>query len=375
VTPAQLRRRLEQTREGPRRGLDRVRTRLFLIAQTAAAAGLAWEIGGLVQPRPYFAPIAAVIALSASAGQHLRRAVELAFGVALGILVADLLLSLVGTSGLTVAAVVAGAMAAALLFGAGQILVNQAAVSAVLLATLGTPSGSSSFTRFFSALIGCGVAVLVGPVLFRRDPLSTVGREAERVLDRLGGALDEVADALAAGDPDAAHRALESARAADGEVDAYEDALAAADESLRLRPPSRRDLPKLAVYSEALEQVDYAIRNTRVLARGAETAAVRGVPAEPELVEAVRLLGRAVRALGDDLREPSEDSEARRLAREAAAEATAVLDRRSDLAANLIVAQVRSTAADILRSSGMDTQEMRVALGPYPGPEPARDEG
>ncbi|MEA2295604.1 MAG: hypothetical protein QOE86_3243 [Solirubrobacteraceae bacterium] len=364
-----LRHRLEHTRGGPRRGIDRVRTRLPLIVQTGLAAGIAWELGSLLQPRPYFAPIAAVIALSASAGEHLRRAVELAFGVAVGILVADLLLSLVGTSGVTVAAVVALAMAAALLFGAGQILVNQAAVSAVLLATLGTPPGSSTFTRFFSALIGAGVAVLIGPVFTRRDPLRQVGREAEKVLDRLAGALDQIADALEAGDPDAAHRALETARSADGEVDAYQDALAMADESLRLRPPQRRELPKLAVYAEALKQVDYAIRNTRVLARGAETAAVRGVPAEPELVEAVRLLARAVRALGEDLKEPHEDSEARRLARQAATEATAVLDRRSDLAASLIVAQVRSTAADILRSAGMDTSEMRAALGPYPGAE------
>jgi uncharacterized membrane protein YccC len=370
-----LRLRLEQGRGAPRRGVDRVRTRLFFIAQTAAAAGLAWEIALILQPRPYFAPIAAVIALSASAGQHLRRAVELSFGVAVGILVADLLLTLVGTSGLTVAVVVAGAMAVALLFGAGQILVNQAAVSAVLLATLGTPPGSSSFTRFFSALIGCGVAVLAGPVLLRRDPLRQVGADAQRVLDRLAESLDAVGDALAAGDEDLAHEALESARGADGEVERYEESLASAEESLRISPPRRRDLPRLAVYSDALTQVDFAIRNTRVLARGAETAAARGVAAEPELVDAVRLLAQAVRALGDDLADPSEDSDARRLARQAASEATAVLDRRSDLAANLIVAQIRSTAADILRGAGMDTSEMRVALGPYPGTEVTRDEG
>ena len=311
--------------------------------------------------------MAAVIALSAAAGEHLRRAVELSFGVALGILVADLLLSLVGRSGLTVGVVVAAAMASALLFGASVILVNQAAVSAVLLATLGTQPGSTSFTRFFSALIGCAVAIVVGPVLFRRDPIRQVSRDAERVLGRLAATLDATAEALAAGDPDAAHRALETARAAEGEIDAYEEALATADESLRLRPPGRRDLPRLTRYSEALQQVDYAIRNTRVLARGAETAVVRGVPADPDLVGAIHLLADAVRALGADLRDPSADSDARRLARQAAEEATAVLDRRSDLSANLIVAQIRSTAADILRSAGMDTREMRAALGPFPG--------
>src|SRR4051812_49721887 len=75
-----LRTRLEHGRGGPRRGLDRVRSRLLLIAQTSLAAGLAWELAKLVQPRPYFAPVAAVIALSATAGQHLPRAGGLAFG-------------------------------------------------------------------------------------------------------------------------------------------------------------------------------------------------------------------------------------------------------------------------------------------------------
>jgi uncharacterized membrane protein YgaE (UPF0421/DUF939 family) len=345
------------------RGLNRVRSRTPAIAQTAIAAGAAYELATLVQPRPFFAPVAAVISLGVSTGQHLRRAVELSFGVAVGILVADLLISLVGRTGLTVVAVVAFAMCAALMFGAGQILVNQAAVSGVLLATLGVPPGSSSFTRFFSALIGGAVAVVVGPVLFARDPLKTVGREAERALDRLATALEAVAEALRDGDPDHAHEALELARAA--EVADYQDAVVSARESLRLTPPRRRDLPRLAVYDEAVEQVDHAIRNTRVLARATETAAVRGVRGEPELVDAVHQLATAVRALGEHLRDG--DSDARALARQAALGATAVLDHRQDLAANVIVGQVRATAADLLRGSGLDTQEMRTALGPYPG--------
>jgi uncharacterized membrane protein YgaE (UPF0421/DUF939 family) len=364
-----LRTRIADTRGGPRRGADRVRSRLPAIGQTALAAGAAWELATLVQPRPYFAPIAAVISLGVATGQHLRRAVELTFGVAVGILVADVLVGLAGRSGLTIVAVVALAMAAALLFGAGQILVNQAAVSGVLLATLGTPAGSTSFTRFFSALIGGGVAVLVGPVLFARDPLRTVSREAERVLERLAEALEAIADALRDGDPDEARGALDMARSA--EVENYEDAVLAARESLRLTPPRRRDLPRLAVYDDAIEQVGDAIRNVRVLARATETAAVRGVPGEPELVDAVRKLATAVRALGEHLQDPAADAGARRLARQAALDATAVLDRRSDLAANVIVGQIRATAGDLLRGSGLDTQEMRVALGPYPGADPA----
>lgn len=362
-----LRTRLQATRGAPQRGVDRIRTRLPAIAQTAVAAGVAYALARLVLPNPYFAPIAAVISLGMAQGKHLRRAVELTFGVALGIGIADAIFSVLGRNGLMVAVIVAAAMAGALLFGAGQLLVNQAAVSAVLLATLGNQPGAGTFDRFFAALIGGAVAVVVGPVLFARDPMRQIGRAAERLLDRLADVIAAVADGLQSGDADRAREALDLARSTDAEFDAYEDVLSAAREALRLSPPRRRDLPRAQVYAEAAEQVDYAVRNTRVLARTAQTAVARGVPSDPDLIRAVRLLGDAVRALASDLRDPAEDSDARRLARQAAREATAVLDRRQDLSANVLVSTVRSTAADLLRGSGMDTQELHVALGPYPG--------
>ncbi len=366
VGAARIRARLDATRGGPRRGMERVRARVVPIALTALAAGVAWELAQFVLPRPFFAPVSAVIALGVARGQHVRRAVELGFGVALGIGISDAAIQLVGTNGLTVAVVVVLAMSGALLFGGGQILVNQAAVSAVLLATLGTPPGSGIFDRFFAALIGGAVAVVV-VVLLARDPIKQVGAAAEKLLDRLGDVLDGVAEALEGGDEATADDALELARSTSGEVELYEDELVTAREAVRLSPPRRRDLPRLDVYADAAEQVDYAVRNTRVLARQARSAASRGVPADPDLVRAVRLLAEAVRALGRDLRDPEAETGVRRLAREAAAEATAVLDRRQDLSSNVIVAQVRATAADLLRGSGMDTQELRVALGPYPG--------
>ena len=354
---------LGRTRSAKQRLIDH---RLHIL-QTAIAAGAAWEIGTLFQPRPYFAPIAAIISVGAAAGQHVRRAIELSFGVAVGIGLGDLLVRWLGTGPLSIGLLVALAMAAAYLFGAGQILVNQTAVSAVLIATLGTPPHVSSFTRFFSAMIGSGVAVIVGPVLFGRDPLAAVGRRAERVLAALADAVDEAAGALAAGDSELAARALEHARDADADLAAFEDAVASARETLRLTPPRRRNLPRLEAYADAAQQVDYAVRNVRVLARAVQTAAARGVPADADLAEALRLLASAMRALAGDLQHPDTHSQARELARQAARDATAVLDRRQDLSANLVVAQIRSTAADILRGSGMETQEMRVVLGPYPG--------
>jgi len=79
--------------------LRRLRGSALLAAQAGVAAGLAWVVAhDLVgHPRPFFAPIAAVIVLNVSVGQRLRRAVELVLGVAVGILVGDLLIYFIGS--------------------------------------------------------------------------------------------------------------------------------------------------------------------------------------------------------------------------------------------------------------------------------------
>src|SRR5919197_5581075 len=77
----------------------RLRGRLLAILQTAAAAVVAWELAVLLlpDPRPAFAAIAAVIAVGATHGERLGRAVQLVAGVVLGITVASLMLELIGT--------------------------------------------------------------------------------------------------------------------------------------------------------------------------------------------------------------------------------------------------------------------------------------
>src|SRR5256884_600352 len=92
----------------------RVRVALLFAAQAGVAAGLSWLIAfdWLHHPRPFFAPIAAVIALNVSVGQRLRRVVELVVGVALGILVGDVLIYFIGTGGWQIGAGVGAAATA-----------------------------------------------------------------------------------------------------------------------------------------------------------------------------------------------------------------------------------------------------------------------
>ena len=95
--------------------------------QAAVASSLAYFVAEVLvgHEQPFFAPIAAVICLSVTLGQRNRRAIELVFGVAVGLMVADLLVLVIGNGTLQIAVVVLLAMATAVFFGGGTILVNR----------------------------------------------------------------------------------------------------------------------------------------------------------------------------------------------------------------------------------------------------------
>jgi uncharacterized membrane protein YgaE (UPF0421/DUF939 family) len=85
-------------RRGAGDGFGRIRGNIWSVAQTAAAASAAYFLAYylLGHERPFFAPIAAVITLGVTLGQRGRRTVELVVGVAIGLMVADALVFLIG---------------------------------------------------------------------------------------------------------------------------------------------------------------------------------------------------------------------------------------------------------------------------------------
>jgi hypothetical protein len=368
-----IRSTLPEARGALARRARRVRAAALPIAQTALAAALAWALASLVNPKPFFAPISAVISLGVARGRRTTRAVELVLGVAVGIAVADVIVTVLGTGTLVVALVVALTMAVALLLGAGTLFVNQAAVSAILVATLQPPQEGLSPDRFVDALIGGAVALLVGQVLLPRDPLRAMADAARPVAEELARSLDATARALREGDRERAERALAVARGVDEDVATFFDAVAVARETVPVLP-GRRPRERLPLYAEAAQRMDFAVRNTRVLCVRAVAAIRRGDAAPPELAEAIALLADAVRALGLQLAQPGGELEVRRRALRAAARATAVLRSDPSLSVVVMVGQVRSTAMDLLRGSGVGAEEARRALdAATEGDEPPTD--
>jgi uncharacterized membrane protein YgaE (UPF0421/DUF939 family) len=326
----------------------RLRTRVLAIAQTAVAALAAWWLATLLVPdtRPAFASIAAIISLGATHGEHRRRAAQLAGGVVLGLSLSAVIVSLIGTGAPQIALMVMLAMSLAVLLGGGELLITEAAVSAVLLLALDPLSGAGfSPNRIFEALIGGGVALAVGALLFPPDPVLHVGRAAQALFAELGRTLELLAAALASGDTGRAERALLQARSIDALVDELDAALAIGRETARTAPQRFAAREQVERYDRSLAQLDLAVRNTRVLARHSLRAVREGRQAPAELTSAVSELAQAVWALAGAYDEPFRAAAARGLAASAAAR-TAGVDGHADVAV-----QVRSTAVDLMRAA------------------------
>ena len=111
-----------------RRRLERWRHRAFMIIQCAVTAGAAWLLASLLLGHRCadFAAAAAILVLGVAYGQRLRRGVDVAIGVTVGVALGDIWL---------------------LFFGIGVWQIALVCAIAMSLATLGAGSASSTSSR------------------------------------------------------------------------------------------------------------------------------------------------------------------------------------------------------------------------------------
>jgi uncharacterized membrane protein YgaE (UPF0421/DUF939 family) len=337
----------------PRQNLRRLRTHLWPILETAGAAVVAWYLAKLLLPgrETGFAPIAAVICLGATMGQQRERALELTGGVVLGVLIADLLVRLLGTGPLQVGLMVVLAMSAAALIGGGGMLMTEAGVSAIIIGST-APSTLGLFpTRPIEALVGGAVAFGVHAIVFPPDPLLHAGRAANAVFSGLGRTLEDLAGALRTGDRAQAERALAAARSIDGDVRALGEALTLGRETARSAPLRWQARAALVRQEEIGRHLDFAARDTSVLARDTLRYTRSNGSPVPDLADAVGDLAQAIWALAAAFDNPGAREGPRRFALRAAVRASEAMARHADLTLTEIAGRIRSTAADLMRAS------------------------
>ena len=327
------------------------------------AAALAWYLANDVfgHPRPFFAPIVAVICLGTSYGQRVRRVAEVTFGVAVGVFLADLLLLLIGTGPWQVGVLVALAMTITLLLNAGSLFVTQAAVQGIVVVTFAATPGEA-LTRWLDALIGGGVALLAAAAV-PGAPLRRPREQAAVVVRTIAELLRAGAHSAEAGDVERGLQVLADARSTDRLIRELQDA---ADEGLSViasSPFRRRQSGQVRRMVELVEPLDRALRNTRVLVRRVALTTYHHVPLPRAYVLLCTDLADATDELADALASGALHSGVQRSLLQVA-EGTAEVERVADLSADVVLAQIRSIIVDLLQITGMDVIEATDALPP-----------
>ncbi|MFJ6955713.1 FUSC family protein [Micromonospora aurantiaca (nom. illeg.)] len=357
--------------------LHRVRTAFGLAVQAGLAAGLAYLVAHrlLKNPQPVFAPISAVGTLAASVGQRFRRTVELIVGVAVGVLVGDALIYFVGTGAWQLALVVTSAILLSIFAGASVAIVIQAAATAVLIVTLSPSTENLEFPRFIDALLGGGIALLVTAILLPLNPLRVINRAARPALDLLAGQLDACADAVRSRDRDAAQQALFRLRENKEELAALSEAIEGAKETSTLSPARWHRRSELTHYAEAADPIDRAMRNTGTLIRRAVTMIEDSEPVPEPMPDAIGHLAESVRLLRQEFAAGQEPQEARERSLRAVSEAGRAYAEGVGFSGSVVIAQVRTTASDLMVASGIEQEEanrlVRQAFGENRQGEPA----
>ena len=199
------------------------------------------------------------------------------------------------------------AMSVAVLLNGSELVISEAAVSAMLLVMtsggvlLAQPHPRGDDRRRGRA--GRRAALLARP-----DPAGQPRRPGRVRPPRPRARAHR--DGAGRGRPGRAEQALEQARSIDGLLREFDDALATSRETVRTAPTRFGDREPIDRYDRSLEQIDLAVRNTRVLARHS-LRAIRAGENPRELRDAVNDLAGSVWALAASYDEPERAEEAR----------------------------------------------------------------
>lgn len=342
-----------------------LRSRWRLIVQLGLGTGLAWLLANEVfgHPQPFFAPIAAVIAVMAGGGQRHRAAIELIFGVAVGVLVGELIIHVIGRGYWQISVVVVLAIVVGTLLGLKGLALTQTVTSSILLAALVPVAGASNpaVTRFLDALIG-GLVGFAMTLLIPRNPVRDIDREVQSILRGLASNLGQIAHALRGLDARGADRALLRARNMQPAVEAMIATSTNAREIARMAPLRWKQRDHVEAYFSSLNNIDNAVRDSRVLARRVATMLRHGEAPPPDLAVAIDALGKAVGIFASDLSEYDAFDGAQDQLIQAARMATLALPAAASINTAATIVQVRALAADLLYASGFNRDEIDERL-------------
>jgi hypothetical protein len=335
-------------------------TNLWPFLQQTAAATLAWLLAVQLahHHEPFFAPIAAVVALNTPLGERGYNALRLLLGVLVGIATGEIAIQVLHGGYGTLALAIFVAMALARAIDSTRVVIAQAGAGAIL--TVATADGRVGPQRLVDALLGAGVALIFSQLLFPPQPLALVHRAEAAALKDMAEGLTLTARALELDDDQLARRALGTLRHLGDRLAEVDRVRRASSRVVRHSIRWRSQKVSLAGENVNAGQLDLLSGSCVLLARTAATARVSQPAA---LVAGIR--GLAI-LLTDLAAAPGDYAVRQRAAARAAELAAPVIRKLPTAAAAAPAVALRMVTTDIMAFSGVGREEASDIVGSSP---------
>jgi uncharacterized membrane protein YgaE (UPF0421/DUF939 family) len=275
-------------------------TRMTLTAVVAYLVALQLP-GGSV--RSVLAPLTALLVVQATLFHTIRSAVQRVIGVTTGVLAAVAVSAYVPFSWWVLGLLIAGALALGLMLRLREDAL-EVPISAMLIFAVDSHAAATS--RITETLIGAAAGLAAG-LLFAPLRVQPAKDAIGDLTRQMGDLLGQMADGLAdEPDPRRAAEWLDRTRALRGEIERVDDALAQAEESVRLNPRRLRNANPAAGLRDGVDTLERAATDLRVLARAvsdgtrldSEDSPVKDPETRARLAAVIAELAAGVRAYG-----------------------------------------------------------------------------
>jgi uncharacterized membrane protein YgaE (UPF0421/DUF939 family) len=254
-------------------------------------------------PRSVLAPLTALLVVQATLFHTIGSAIRRVAAVTAGVLAAVAVAAYVPFSWWVLGLLIAGTMALGMVLRLREEIL-EVPISAMLIFSVDSHSAATG--RITETLVGAAAGLAAGLVLapLRVQPaMEAVGDLSRQMADLLGQMADGLAEAP---DPRRAAEWLDRTRALRGEIERVDDALAQAEESVRLNPRRLRFGDPAAGLRDGVDTLERAAADMRVLARSvadsaridSEHSPVKEAETRARLAAVIAELSAAVRAYG-----------------------------------------------------------------------------
>jgi uncharacterized membrane protein YgaE (UPF0421/DUF939 family) len=253
--------------------------------------------------RDIVAPLTALLVVQATLFHTIGTAIRRVAAVTAGVLAAVAVAAYVPFSWWVLGLLIAGTLTLGILLRLREEIL-EVPISAMLIFSLG--AGSAASSRIVDTLVGAAAGLAAG-LLFapmRVQPAKeAVGDLSRQMADLLGQMAEGLAETP---DPKRAADWLDRTRALRGEIERVDDALAQAEESVRLNPRRLRAGDPAAGLRDGVDTLERAAADMRVLARSVADSAridnehspVKEAETRSRLAAVIAELSAAVRAYG-----------------------------------------------------------------------------